>query len=440
MRMPKDSKGFALVGVIVLSLCLLILTGALVQWAQQESKVSVKHQKSTLAFHLAEAAIDRGRWKLQESNTIWDSSGLGTVIDNYDFDKAYADIAGGQYAIRITSDPSNSDRRIIEGVGRDSSTKEVRRIYAIAERQTLDSAIWSGGEVELKKNSEVHWGPVKSQTEIELEQSQADARFPRMYSRGKIERIDEDPAPANTDNTQYWAYFDVPPRPLIDFNALKSSAQANGTYFPEGDTWQDAYPGSPNFDCDKPPCKNNEAVYLPKIDDSLIWYFEKDFKLKKGTFITGVVITMKQFKVEGDMECKGFYSATPPANAWMEYRNLNGTGDTAAADEWYADAGGGPPSAVSATFTWQSAGSPLKRDGVAKGVCFKGFVYAKEEFEIKKETIVHGMIIVEKDEVENSKSTIVFYDKDSANDVTIARTTVNIVEWREQPGSWPAGL
>lgn len=67
MSRPKDSRGFVLVGVIVLSLCLLILTGALVQWVQQESKISVKHQKSTLSFHLAEAAIDRGRWKLQES-------------------------------------------------------------------------------------------------------------------------------------------------------------------------------------------------------------------------------------------------------------------------------------------------------------------------------------------------------------------------------------
>ncbi len=440
MARRKNAGGFALVGVLVLSVCLLILTGALVQWIRQESRASVKQQRSTLAFHLAEAAIDRGRWKLQESNTIWETTGQGTPLSKYNFDKAYTDIAGGQYAIRITSASANSDQRIIEGIGRDSSTNEVRRIYAIAERQTLDSAIWSGGEVELKKDSEVHWGPVKSQEEIQLEQSQADARFPRMYARGKIERIDENSAAPNTDNKQYWAFFDVPPRPLIDFNALKSSAQANGTYFPDGDTWQDAYPGSPNFDCDKDPCKNNEAAYLPKIDDGLIWYFEKDFKLKKGTFITGTVITMGEFKIEGDVECKGYYSATPPANAWMEYRNINKVGDTSAANEWYADAGGGPPSTVSGTFTWQAGGNPAKRDGIAKGVCFKGFVYTKEEFEIKKDTIVHGMIIVEKDEVDNSKSTIVFYDKGAGNNVTIARTTVNIVEWREQPGAWLSGL
>ncbi|PIR19263.1 MAG: hypothetical protein COV48_02955 [Elusimicrobia bacterium CG11_big_fil_rev_8_21_14_0_20_64_6] len=437
----NEEKGFALVGAIVLALCLVILTTALVLWVQQESRVAVKHGKSTRAFHLAEAAIDRGRWKLQESNAQWTSSGLGTVIMGYNFDKAHKDITGGQYAIKITSHPSNADQRIIEGTGRDDSTMEVRTLYAVAERQTLDAAIWSGGEVELKKNSEVHWGPVKSQTDIELEASQAAARFPRMYSRGKIELIDANPAPPNTDNKQYWAYFDVPPRPIIDFNALKSSAQSNGTYFPEGDTWQDAYPGSPNFDCDKPPCKGNEAVFLPKIDDNLIWYFDGDFKLKKGTFLQGVVIVMGEFKIEGDLECKGYYSVTPPpANAWMEYKNLNGTGDTSAANEWYADAGGGPPSAVSPTFTFMSAGSPAKKDGIAKGVCFKGFVYAQEEFEIKKETIVHGMIIVEKDEVENSKSTIVFYDPGSATNVAISKTTVSIVEWQEQPGSWPGGL
>lgn len=436
MERKKSQDGFALIGAVLLSVALIILTMALVFWVQQESRVSVKHRKSTTAFHLAEAGVDRARWKLQESNDIWRDSGNGIPITFYNSDKAFDDIDGGEYAIKISSHPSNIEQRIVEGAGRDSSTKEVRKIYAIMERVKLNSAVYAAGRVEVKGNAQVHWGPIRSQDEIKLTAASAALGYPRMYSRDKIKEIDEDPAAPNTDNIQYWAYYDVPPRPAIDFEAMKASAIANvpSTYFPDGIDWKNAYPGSPDFDCKKDPCKGNEAAYLPLIDDNLIWYSEDDLKIDKNTYVRGTFIAMDKVRFDGD--CMGEYTASPPTNAWMEYRKI----DTAAADEWFGDAGGGPPSAVSTNFTWEIGGSRSAKDGANYGVCIRGFVYAKKDFDNKKDNVIHGGVLVDIKDASSDKDTIVFYDDEATENVVIMNARVEIVEWREQPGSWPAGL
>jgi hypothetical protein len=433
MRKARAVAGQVLVGVLILSICLVILVTAMVYWVQQESRTSVKHKKSTAAFHLAEAAVDRGRWKLQETGTYWTITSTGGVISGYNFDKAYADVAGGKYAIKISSDPTNSERRIIEGAGRDDSTAEVRRIRAVFERQNLDSAIWSGGEVDLDGNSEVHWGPIRAQEEIDLDNQAANLRFPRLYSRLEI-----DPEPpycsdtdcANkTDNIQYWAFTDVPPRPIIDFEALKSSAISNGTYFTDDQTWTNAYPGGA--------CGGCPAGVSSKLDQNLIWYFEEELELKSQKYLYGTVIVMKELEMEGGG--KGTYTTTPPGDAYMEYKKINGgVGDTAAESEYYADAG---LATVSASFAFTDSGpTPAKKDGIKKAVSIRGLIYGKEEFEAKGENVIHGIILIDKDEVENSGTTVVFFDRNANKNLTILNAVLNLKEWKEVPGTWPSGL
>lgn len=437
MARRRYSRGFALVGVLILAIMLVILTAALVFWVQHESRVSVKHRKSTTAFHLAEAAVDRGRWKLQQTNTYWTVTSAGGAVAHYNFDKAFSDVEGGDYTVRISCHSTNPDRRIIVGAGRDASTKEVRRIYAEFERESLDSAIYSGGEVEIDGNNEVHWGPVKSQDEIDLGGAAASLRFPRLYSRGAIKPEPpycEDPGcAAKTDNIQYFAYYDVPPRPIIDFDAMKSSAQANGTYFTTPQDWNNASPtGS---------CTGCPAGVKEKLDDNLIWYFDIEgvgsgrLRLRGNKYLYGTFIVMGELELEGGGS--GEYTTTPPADANLEYKII----DTAAANEWYGDAGGGPPSDVSANFEFRTGGAtPDQKDGIKDGVSIRGLLYAKEEFEAKGGNIVHGMIIIEKDEVDNTGSVIIFYDRNAAENVTISNAKLVLKVWREEPGSWPSGL
>lgn len=432
--MKSKSAGFALVGAIALSMSLLILVTAMVYWVQQESRVSVKQKKSTTAFHLAEAAVDRSRWKLQESNTVWQDTGNGIYPTGYKFDKKYTDLVGGQYSISISSTASNKDRRIVIGVGRDDSTKEVRRIYAEFEREGLNSTIYSGGEVDIDgASTEVHWGPIKAQEEIDY----STKRFPRLYARLRI--TPEPPycnstsCPAKTDNVQYWAFYDVPPRPVIDFDALKSSAQANGTYFNTPQDWNNAYPGGS--------CTGCPAGVSTKLDKNLIWYFDLEgvgserLKLRGGKYIYGTIIVMGKLELEGDG--RGEYFTTPPSQAWQEYKVI----DTSAADEWYGDAGGGPPSAVSTSFEFRTGGAtPAKRDGIKQGVSLRGFAYGKEEFDAQGNNVVHGMIIIEIDEVDNAGNVLVFYDENAAANVPVTLGKVALKVWREEPGTWPSGL
>lgn len=431
MKTARGVEGQVLVGVLILSICLAILVTAMVSWVQHESRTSVKHKKSTAAFHLAEAAVDRGRWKLQETNTYWTITSTGGVISGYNFDKAYTDVGGGKYAIKISSDPTNSERRIIEGTGRDDSTAEVRRIRAVFERQNLDSAIWSGGEVDLDGNSEVHWGPVRAQEEIDLDNQAANLRFPRLYSR--LEISPEPPyctgtgCSSRTDNIQYWAFTDVPPRPIIDFEALKSSAIANGTYFTDDQTWTNAYPGGA--------CGGCPGGVSSKLDQNLIWYFEKELHLKSQKYMYGTIIVMEELEMEGGG--RGTYTTTPPSDANLEYKII----DTSAANEWYGDAGGGPPSTVSTSFSFTDSGAtPAKKDGVKKAVSIRGLIYGKEEFEAKGENVIHGIILIDKDEVENSGTTIVFFDRQANKNLTILNAVLNLKEWKEVPGTWPSGL
>ena len=99
---PKGEGGFILVGVIALSIALIILVTAMTVWVRNEAHISAKQGQSTTAFHLAEAAVDRGRWKLQETDAYWTIPSTGGIITGYNFDTAYSDIPGGKYAIYIS--------------------------------------------------------------------------------------------------------------------------------------------------------------------------------------------------------------------------------------------------------------------------------------------------------------------------------------------------
>ncbi|MBI4051313.1 MAG: hypothetical protein HY400_02285 [Elusimicrobia bacterium] len=431
--MIKKEEGQALPLAILLMMVLAILIPTMVWWVQQDTISSVKQKKSTTAFHLAEAAIDRARWKLQETGANWASTASG-VLSNYNFDKTFTDVPGGTYVIKISSDATNKNRRIAEGVGRDSSTNEVRRIRAVFEQQTFDSAIWSGGDIDVNgASSRVHWGPIRAQKKIEMA---AGVRFPRLYSKDKITPDPPycgSPTCTNkTDNIQFWAYFDVPPRPEIKLGDLKTIAQSSGTYFTTSQDWGNAYPGGSCTGC--PPWLNAGTTWFAQ---NAIWYFDLDpteeLKLTGSKFIYGTVIITGKLTLQGGGNSS--YMIIPPPDAWREYKIV----DTVAADEWYGDMGGAIPSPVSPTFEFGKTPCPAYQadNCINDKVSFRGFVYAQNEFDASGGDLVHGMIIVDKDEVSNSGNILVFYDPGAINNVPVGFASVTLVEWDEVPGVWP---
>lgn len=425
---PKGEEGFILVAVIALSVALLILVTAMTVWVRNESHISAKQGQSTTAFHLAEAAVDRGRWKLQEADAYWTIPSTGGVIKGYNFDTVYTDVPGGKYAIYISSDPENSKRRVVKGVGRETKGNQTRYVRVIFERASLDSAIMSGGTVDVGGNSVVNWGPVKAQTNIKYGNNPP--RYPRLYARGYI--TDDPPycgssSCANkTDNVQYWAYYDVPARPTIQTDVMLASAIANGTHFTSNQSWNNAYPGGS--------CTGCPAGVSAKLDKNLIWYFDNNLDLGT-TFITGTLIVMGTLNLGASGN--GEAVVTPPADAKYEYKQF----DTAAANEWYGDAGGGPPSDVSSSFSFVTSGAtPALSAGIKQGISIRGFIYSKLEYSCAGSPLILGMIVVDRDEVGNTGNTMVFYSTEAATNVSVGVATLSQVEWKELPGAWPAGL
>ena len=244
--MRTSRAGQVLVGVVLLMLVLLIIVPAVVQWVQQEARMSVKDRKTATAFNLAEAAVDRGYWKAKSSTGTIADALSGDAIAGYSFDTTYRDVAGGSYRVYMTS-AANKSITII-GEGRDDSTKEVRSLSVVFQNRTIYSPLLAQGNINYLRGVGIFWGPIMSQGNITLDNTTAQWYFPLKYARANVigtagnPRDKTWPLPPNTDSTEWWANYPyVPELPILDFATLRSSAAAthtlnvygckNGTYY-----------------------------------------------------------------------------------------------------------------------------------------------------------------------------------------------------------------
>ncbi|MFH1282111.1 MAG: hypothetical protein ABII27_00420 [bacterium] len=413
-KLIELQKGNVMLISMIFLITFLITIPYLVRLSQQESKQTVKQQQTTTAFQLAEAGLDRGFWKLSESSAIWDTLETDRIT-YYNYDKIYSDVKGGEYTIEMASHPTISKYRIITAAGRDNSTKEVRKIEAIYEKQELDACIYCGPNqgILVKGNVEVNWGPIKSLSPITLQGAAATNQFPRKYSASSIDPWDLSPASPNTNNLHWWSYYNVPPRPEIDFEIIKASAQANGTY----------YAGNRNV--------NNWSD-----SRNLYWYHEQNLSIGGGgNYIIGKIFVMGNFTMTGSGN--GSYTiANLPATAADEYQAI----DTSATSEFYGDAGGGPPSSLKVNFQFGAGGNPDKRDAVKDGVSIRGLLYCGGQFNVSGNATIHGALVVDGNSSTNISpggSAIVFYD-DTAYDGLPTSTSLPVrVSWRELSKTWP---
>ncbi len=226
----KNRKGFLLVGVLFAFLFLMIIVPVMVKWVQNDTKISVKDQKSSFAFSLAEAAVDRGYWKVKGSTSTFDIAMTGGVLYGYNNDVKYTDISGGNYRVRISSGPG-TDQVTIIGEGRDWQNKETRAIQAVFTNTSVPGAIIAGGAMNASGSSVVHWGPIMSMGDITVTQGALTNGYPRKLSRQTVKPFDStnDTNPPNTDSLEWWSNYNVPELPVFDFTTMRSSAAATGT-------------------------------------------------------------------------------------------------------------------------------------------------------------------------------------------------------------------
>lgn len=230
LRAAARRAGFLLPGVLFILLFLMIIVPVMVKWVQDDTKISTKDQASSLAFNLAEAAVDRGYWKLKSSTATYASVFAGGALAGYRFDATYRDVPGGSYRVYVASGPS-SDQVTIIGEGRNADGKETRSIKAVFTNTSVLGAIITGANLNATGASIVHWGPILAMGDITVSGGGLTNGFPRKLSRQVVRPFDPtgDVNPSNTDNVEWWSDYDVPELPDFDFTTMRASAAATGT-------------------------------------------------------------------------------------------------------------------------------------------------------------------------------------------------------------------
>lgn len=341
--------------VILLFALLMIIVPLMVKWVQNDTKLSVKDQKAGIAFNMAEAAVDRGYWKVKGSTITFGSVMSGVPLAGYNFDVTYRDVSGGTYRISVSSGPGQRELTIV-GEGKDLDSKEIRAVKAIFSNHTIYSPLITNGNFTSSKVLAAFWGPIMVQGNFDMTDAVAAKRyFARKYAKGVVTgqgsytRDTNGLTPPNTDNVEWWSdYRYIPELPLLDFTALKSSAAATGTV--NRYNMKTEYSGAP--------CKTNGIVIgtttysickkFPNqpADDSgqnLVWYWDGDLTIQghdagtnygfKGTLIVRGNLTIRDY---------GLYKFTDsvPAEAWRDHNKLlQTTFDTAATMQYPADIG-----------------------------------------------------------------------------------------------------
>ena len=232
LKKRKNSSGQVLAGVVMVMMVLLIIVPAVVTWVQMESRASVKDQKSSLAFNLAEAAVDRGMWKLKSTTSTWANAQAGITLAGYNLDATYTDVPGGSY--RVTFSTAANGRVQVWGEGRDANRKETRSIQAVFANASLPGPVLAQGVMNYGGVFQTHWGPVMAQNNINITgtATQVLRRFPRKLSKqvvlgnATLQRDTNGLTAPNTDNQEWWSNYSVPKLPLLDFATLRASATA----------------------------------------------------------------------------------------------------------------------------------------------------------------------------------------------------------------------
>jgi Tfp pilus assembly protein PilX len=420
-----DNRAQTLVGAALLMLVLLIMVPAVVQWVRQEALMSVKDQKNTTAFNLAQAAVQRGYWKAKSSTGTIALALAGQSLLGYEFDSTYNDIVGGTYRIHISS-ASNSSI-MITGEGRDTSTNQVRAISATYQNRTIYSPLLAQGNVSYGKGMCIYWGAIMSQGNITLDNTTAQWYFPLKYAKADVigtlgnPRNTTWPLPPDTDNIEWWSNdADVPELPILDFVTLRSSAAATHTLnvygCRQGHTYTDPNTGA--TDSGRAPWTNSVCVASPphysgsggacygsschfsnpwnhpksaqfSPNTDYVWYWDGDVTLAgkycgnspcgESNGLRGTMIVRGNLTIDTPGEY--FFTGHVPSDAWKNQVKLwmapnspPAQWDTSAQQEYPADIG---LNQNSATFNFGSTQwcQPGQNCGWISTPGFRGFIY-----------------------------------------------------------------
>jgi hypothetical protein len=422
----RNEKGVVLPTVLATLMILCVLVPVMVMYTQNEAKWSQKQAANTTAFHMAEAGTEKAYLYITQSTQTWQNLMLGIAPTNYKFDRKFEDIAGGHYAISITSGPDDETVTIIS-VGRDSRGRESRAIRVVYANTLYGAtAIYAGRGAQIGGGVNVEWGAVMSPYTVDA----AGRAHPQFWSASQITGFDTNPSPPNCDgpNCCQWHSYqaNLPPSPTIDFDFYRSSASMNTTGgCPAGGT-NCYYSGSvANWD------HNTTKGTI---------FIEGDLTVKSpGMYHQGNMIVMGNINLPNGAWGRGSSAMSMPADAWKQYCN-----------DWnfyrttYDD--GAPPDFPGINSTsYSSPATCSPAPCTSSKLAIKGMFYVGGNFNNGGggggNSDIYGVLYSVGSATQTANSPVNFYYNASAADaVQATNVTLLRVSWQDSLQEWPSGL
>lgn len=419
-------RGQILPGAVAMLVILAIMVPAIVLWIQRETVFASKQSHNTVAFHLAEAGVEKAYLYVSLSTITWNAIQAGTAQADYAFDKKYEDITGGTYAISITSGPGTQQVTIIT-VGRDKYGRETRALRVVYSNSILgDTAIFAGQGVKISGGTNVHWGAVMSPSNIDA----TSRNYPQYWSASQIIGKDTSANPPNCDSPGccQWHAFQasLPATPSLDFDFYRSSAAATAgcpthaganTAVPAGSCY---YPGD-----------------VTQWDDTTAGktiFIEGDLSVKSpGMFHTGTLIVMGNINLPNGVWGKGTVNMSMPNKAWKQYCNSWAT---------YQAFDAGAPAAFPGLNSDYTSGAVTVN---SSKISVNGFLYVGGNFNNGGggggNSDVYGVLYAIGTSTLSAASPVDFYYNGNAtSNVVTTNVSLTRTSWQSEVRGWPAGL
>lgn len=409
-KILKDESGALIIAAIVSILIIAIFTPMVLMYVQNEARWATKQKQSTTAFHLAEAALDRGVWKLKEKSSNWTDAEAGTVIAGYDNDQVYTDIAGGSYKIKFSSGPIAGEVTVV-GKAIDQSSNELRAIQGIYQAGAGDFAIQAKNTSSFGAATNVEWGPVVGKNSI----TTGSDTHPRFFSGGNISPNDiNGNASPNSDYIQWWSYKqDLPADPQINFTYYKGLAQGYGT--------------SSDPDCGTYYKTGNFTFKGCTDSGQKVFYVTGDCDFQSGSggnYIRGDVLCLGDLGITGNGGGYQNIVATVPATAWQEYGN-----------DWAYYKTNFDPTCPYATYAAASSAGYLcsGKTYTISGALLWGFLYTggSQGLTGGGNARILGTLISANNTSMSTSNCTLYFDPDVASNVKLSNVIISRLSWKE---------
>lgn len=289
-RDPGGERGQGIAYVLVLSAALLVFVIAIVDLLWTESRMITKARKNQELFHEVDGAVDRALYALLKEGN-WEAVPQG-LVPGYQADVTFDDIPGMRYRLKVQEgnwtpyDPSmgseaswtpagdTDNERTVTVYASRTQTGERKKLQAVVLRSSLRSALFSGGQIQVKGSADVHWGPVVSYDDVTVPAIDLTKGIPThpiflaagdIYisgvSAGTLGKDSSDPqAGVSVDE---WS-TNIGKIPSINYEYYKVAAQANtvmdGDYNDKADYYRTGE------------CQPSDQFPSPMADSSVLFY------------------------------------------------------------------------------------------------------------------------------------------------------------------------